>query len=214
MKISTKKILEDYCKKYCFMMQIKNTIWTAFEMMYQCFQNDKKILVCGNGGSNSDADHIVGELLKGFMKKRKLTIKEKEAFNQYMEYASELDETTQGSLPAINLGSQSSIITAIVNDIGGENIFAQQVYGLGKKGDILIGITTSGNSKDIINAGIIAKINQMKTIGLTGRDGGKLKEFFDCCIIVPSNSTPDIQDMHTCVYHTLCAMIENEFWEE
>ncbi|WP_167958646.1 D-sedoheptulose-7-phosphate isomerase [Anaerosporobacter faecicola] len=211
MKDSTMQILEDYIRRNSYLKEIKEEIVDAFHMLLESFQNGHKLLVCGNGGSNSDADHIVGELLKGFQKKRKVS---SEDYTCFGEEGIALANQLQDSLPAINLGAQTSILTAIINDLGGELIFAQQVVGLGQEGDVLIGISTSGNSKNVLFANMVAKTKGMKSIALTGKAGGKMAEVFDCAIKVPSSVTCEIQDMHTPVYHILCAMIEAEFWDE
>lgn len=213
MQETTKKILENYCDKNDFIREVKDDVLQAFTIICSAYKNGNKLLVCGNGGSNSDADHIVGELLKGFIKRRKFDSDTKMKYTEY-DGGSELAAALQGSLPAINLGAQTSIMTAIINDLGGELIFAQQLVGLGNEGDVLLGISTSGNSTNILNAGIVAKTQGVRTIGLTGENGGKMKNLFECMIRVPSKITPSIQDMHTTVYHLLCSMVENEFFGE
>lgn len=213
MKQVTMDILTAYKNKYQFISEMEKQILDAFCVLDYSYQQGGKILICGNGGSNSDADHIAGELLKGFNKKRSLTEKEKEFFYQFGDMGRELAEKLQGSLPAINLGAHSSLITAVINDIGGEEVFAQQVMGLGTEKDVLIGISTSGNSKNVVKAIMAAKLKGMKTIGLMGNKKGKMIEYCDVAIEAPSGCTPDIQDMHTPVYHVLCAMLETERWD-
>ena len=212
MKKETREILNTYCKKYEFINTISKSIEEVFTIINNCYLSGNKVLVCGNGGSNSDADHIVGELLKGFNKLRPLSETEKQKFLCFGEEGIVLAQKLQGSLPAINLGAHISLMTAVINDIGGEEIYAQQVMGYGNEGDVLLGISTSGNSKNVIKAGIVAKVKGLKTIALTGAKGGRMGEMFDSAIKVPSNITCDIQDMHTTVYHILCAMIESERW--
>lgn len=207
------KILQEYKQKYEFIKKVEKEIISTIEIINNCICHKGKLLVCGNGGSNSDADHIAGELLKGFHKKRPLSEKEKEKLAVFGEEGKILAQNTQGSIPIINLGTHTSLMTAVINDIGGEYIFSQQVMGFGMTEDVFIGITTSGNSKNILNAAMIAKMKGMKLIGLTGESGGKLKEFCDICICVPSKYTPDIQDMHTSVYHAICAAVEEQYWE-
>jgi len=163
-------------------------------------------LACGNGGSAADADHIVGELMKGFFLKREIPEEEKEAIGEMGAYL-------QGALPAIALTGHSALSTAFLNDVHPEMVFAQQVYGYGKPGDVLIALTTSGNSVNVLHAADVARAKGMKVIGMTGRDGGKLKSKCDCCIIVPANVTADIQEYHLPIYHTLCAMLEDHFFE-
>lgn len=213
MNNQTNNILSRYMDKYDFVKDIKNQIVAVFEVLNECYKNGSKLLVCGNGGSNSDADHIVGELLKGFTKKRPLSDEEKKKYEIFGEVGVNLANKLQGSLPAINLGAQTSLITAVINDIGGEEIFAQQVMGYGNVGDVVLGISTSGNSKNVIEACMVAKVKGLKTVVLTGKTGGKLGEICDYVIKVPSIITCDIQDMHTTIYHILCAMVETEIWD-
>lgn len=211
MKKSTQKILFDYKNTYPFINQIETLILKAFCIIDDCFKNNGKLLICGNGGSAADADHIAGELLKGFIKKRQLdNIID---YEQYGPEGEKLAQKLQGSLPVINLSAHTSLITAIINDIGAEVIYAQQLIGYANKNDVLIGISTSGNSENILNAAIVSKIKKIKSIGLSGENGGRMKELFDCTICVPSNETCHIQDMHSVVYHCLCAMLENERWD-
>ena len=213
MNEKAKEILESYKKKYFFIAEKEKQITEAYHIINDSYYNGGKLLICGNGGSNSDADHIAGELLKGFNKMRSLSLEEKNFLNQCGEIGEDLAEKLQGSLPAINLGAHTSLVTAVINDIGGEEIFAQQVIGFGNKGDVLLGISTSGNSKNVLKAIWAAKMKGMKTIGLMGDRKGKMLEYCDAAIEVPSLCTPDIQDMHTSVYHVLCAMLEAERWE-
>lgn len=212
MKNSTRSILDSYIVRNDFIRELEESIIDTFYVLNDCFHQGNKLLICGNGGSNSDADHIVGELLKGFTSKRSLSEEEKKLYEIYGDEGRNLAEKLQGSLPAINLGAHSSLITAVINDIGGEEIYAQQVMGYGNPGDVLLGISTSGNSRNIIKAFMVAKVKGIKTILLTGETGGKLNDFSDYCIHAPSNITCDIQDMHTTIYHILCAMIEAERW--
>lgn len=214
MKESTSAVFEAYVEKYSFLSPLREEILRAVELIRETYQQRGKMLVCGNGGSNADADHIVGELVKGFLKRRTVSQETAELLSAYGEDGVVLAQMTQGSLPAINLGAQTSLITAVINDLGGPYIFSQQVMGLGAAGDILFAISTSGNSKNVVNAIMIARTRGMKVIGLTGEAGGRMKDICDCCIRVPSSFTPDIQDMHTSVYHLICAAVESEFWDE
>ncbi len=207
-------ILNQYSGKYHFIQKIEEQIMVAFELIIRSYHMGGKLLVCGNGGSNADADHIVGELLKGFLMKRPVDSDLQEKLKGYGEEGTVLAEKLQGSLPAINLGAHNSLMTAVLNDIGGTEIFAQQVMGYGKAEDILIGISTSGNSQDVINAGIVAKAKNLKTIGLTGNKEGKMDHVFDVIIHAPSAVTAEVQEMHSVIYHLLCAMVEAEFWDE
>jgi len=200
-------------KKYPRLKPCENEIRQAVEKICSAYENNCKLLVCGNGGSASDAEHIVGELMKGFMKKRSLTENEKQKLIENGGEAGEkLANLIQKPLPAISLVTSVSLATAYANDVDPKLIFAQQVYGLGSNGDILLGISTSGNAENVFLAMITAKARGLVTIGLTGKDGGKLKNICDITIIVPENSTPDIQELHLPVYHYICKAVESHFW--
>lgn len=176
----------------------------ALALMIDTYKNDGKFLVCGNGGSASDADHIVGELMKGFKLPRKVTDE---------RIPEKLREKLQGALPAISLCSQTSLMTAIANDNDADMIFAQQVYGYAKGNDLLIAISTSGNSKNVVNAVKVAKSLGVKVIALTGETGGELKQFADVTICAPSTETYKIQEYHLPIYHYLCAKVEEYFYK-
>lgn len=186
-------------------------IMEAYHMMIECFDRKHKLLLCGNGGSASDCDHIAGELLKGFTLKRALPETLKEAFVQHGA-DERFAENLQGALPAISLVGQAAFSTAFLNDVNPLFVFAQQVYGLGKQGDILLGISTTGNSENIANAAIVARQKGIKVIGLTGYDGGKLGQLSDIVIKVPAKETYRIQEYHLPVYHAICEMIERHYW--
>ena len=209
MKRSTEALFDKYRAQHAFVAALEPAIRQAVELMESSFRAGGKLLICGNGGSNADADHIVGELVKSFRLHRPLADDMKNALTTEQLY-----EKLQGGLPAINLGAHTSLITAMINDVGGEYIFAQQVVGYGRKGDVLLGISTSGNSKDVLYAGETAKAMGIRTIGLTGRDGGKMKAQFDLTIVAPSSITEDIQDIHSTIYHIICAALECQFWGE
>ena len=179
-------------------------IETALVLMIDTYKKGGKILVCGNGGSAADADHIVGELMKGFLNKRNVTDE---------RIPQELREKLQGALPAISLSAHASLMTATINDNDADMIFAQQVYGYAKDNDLLIAISTSGNSKNVVNAVKVAKALNVKAIALTGETGGILKDIADITICAPSTETYKIQEYHLPIYHYLCAKVENEFFE-
>ena len=191
----------------------KDDIISAFDMLITSFQNGGKVLVCGNGGSASDSEHIVGELMKGFMLTRKLPEdvckKIKAASGDNGDY---ICSHLQGALPAISLVSHTALISAFSNDIAADMVYAQQVYGYGKPGDCFIGLSTSGNAHNVIYAAQVAKAIGLGTIALTGQTGGGLKDICDVAICVPSISTPQIQEYLLPVYHTLCMMIEEAFF--
>ena len=194
-------------------MQVKDKIGKAADCLISCYQNGGKVLVCGNGGSSSDSDHIVGELMKGFEQKRNLVEKIKnELILKGGERGKYLSEKLQQGLPAISLSAHSGLISAIANDTDADLIFAQQVIGYGNEGDVLLALTTSGNSQNIIDAIITAKAKGMTVIGLTGETGGKIASQCDILINVPGKSTASVQELHLPVYHVLCLITESSFF--
>ncbi|MBU8772043.1 D-sedoheptulose-7-phosphate isomerase [Cytobacillus oceanisediminis] len=187
----------------------------CFQTLVTAFRYGKKALVCGNGGSSSDSDHIVGELMKGFKKLRPIPAEFRNKLLQ--DHPSEglnLCKSLQGALPAISLTAHSSLVTAILNDLGSDMIFAQQVYGYGQKGDVLLGISTSGNSQNVINAFKVARSLGIHTIALTGNGEGELVKESDIAIKVPYNSVENIQERHLPIYHTICLMLEDHFFKK
>lgn len=187
----------------------RDDIKRAYEILLESFKAGKKLLVAGNGGSASDAEHIVGELMKSFVLPRKLPDETKQKLiDTNKELGSELAEKLQGALPAIAVVDHVALSTAYLNDVDPLLGFAQQVYGYGQVGDTFLGITTSGNSKNILYACVAAKANGVKSIALTGRDGGKVKDLVDVAIVVPETETFKIQELHLPIYHCLCLMVE------
>jgi len=206
-----KREIQACIQRYKELAPIADTIENAFHLLCTCFENGGKLLLCGNGGSAADCEHITGELLKEFKIKRKLP----ESFQASLKKNgadSYFTENIYGSLPAISLVSQTGFITAFNNDADPDFVYAQQVYGFGNKDDVLLAISTSGNSKNIVNASIVAKTKSLKVLALTGESGGLLKNYADVLIPVPSNQTDHIQEYHLPVYHTLCEMLENHFF--
>jgi D-sedoheptulose 7-phosphate isomerase len=204
--------LEQVVREYPVLADCKDDIMTAFEVIKEAYRQGGKLLICGNGGSGADSEHIVGELMKEFYIKRPLDKEAKERLRALDEDGRILADHLQGALPAITLTSNISLSTAYSNDAEPELVFAQQVYGYGKEGDVLLGISTSGNSKNIIYAMKTAKVKGLKSIALTGRSGGALKGVSDVCICAPSDITYKIQELHLPIYHTLCMMIEEAFF--
>ncbi len=188
-------------------------IQSAFEILKTCYHTGGKVLTCGNGGSAADAEHIVGELMKGYLLSRPVPelVRIKLAAAD-IENGEHIASHLQGALPAISLVSQSSLISAISNDTAADMVFAQQVFGYGQQGDVLIGLSTSGNSSNIIHAMRVARALGLHTIALSGPGGGALKSFCDVCICVPGENTPAVQERHLPIYHVLCAMLEEEFF--
>jgi len=205
--------LQQLIERYPKLEVVKSDIRAAFDIIAKSYEKEGKLLIAGNGGSASDAEHIAGELMKTFAKKRKLPdlfIINVSAVD--VEIAQYLIPRLQPGLPAIALSGHASLNTACINDIDGNITFAQQVYGYGKEGDVLLAISTSGNSKNVLYAAAVAKSKKMKIIGLTGAGGGNLKKFTDVCICVPETETWKIQELHLPVYHLLCMMLEDHFF--
>ncbi len=213
MKHKSKDILEHMIQCYPQLEGCKEDIENAFYILKQTYENGGKVLICGNGGSAADSEHIVGELMKGFLLKRSLPKEHKDKLTAaFCEAGQYMIDNLQGALPAISLVSQTSLAFAYINDVAPDMVFAQQVYGYGREGDVLIGLSTSGKSKNVMNAIKVAKVFGLKTIGMTGEKSGDIKELCDVTIEVPANETYKIQEYHLPVYHVLCAMIEEEFF--
>ncbi len=211
--MNTEQILEKLIERYPPLEGCKNDIKEAGELIIESYKNSGQLLTCGNGGSCSDSDHIVGELMKSFSKKRPLDDDFKESLKSVdEERGSLMAMKLEKGLAAISLNAHGALISAVSNDIGGDFIFAQQVMGYGRKGDVLLGISTSGNSQNVVDACIAAKAKGLKVIALVGKKGGKMKEYCDIAIRVPSTCTPDVQEFHLPIYHALCIMAEETFF--
>ena len=202
-------------ERYETLLSAKPDIEKAKDAVIESFKSGGKLLLCGNGGSSADCDHIVGELMKGFMSKRSLTkeqrlemIKNNESINR--EWLGQL----QRALPAVSLTSATALNTAFCNDVNPELLYAQQLMGLGKKEDVLLCISTSGNSKNVCAAAAVGKALGITVIALTGQGGGKLKEIADICICVPETETYKVQELHLPVYHYICAETEKHFFND
>jgi len=200
-------------QRYPQLAACADDIISAYRMMEASFAAGGKLLVAGNGGSAADSDHLTGELLKSFKKKRRpddsFFAKIEAADKESADY---LRGKLEGALPAIALSNQTALMTASLNDVDGSVVFAQQVHAYGKPEDVFFGISTSGNSKDVIYAAAVARAQGLKVISLTGRDGGRLKALSDACIIVPQTETFMIQELHLPVYHALCLQLEEHFF--
>lgn len=207
------KYLDALIFRYPNLKVIESSIYEAYKIMVECYQNKGKLLVAGNGGSCADAEHIVGELMKNFKVNRSI---DKEIIDKlrYCDniYSRELEHDLEGSLPAICLNSNNALFTAYLNDVEGTSYYAQMVYSLAKENDIFMGISTSGNSTNIIKAAIVAKLKRNKIIILTGKYGGALTEYADVCIKVPEEENYLTQELHLPIYHCLCLMLEEHFY--
>lgn len=206
-------LIQAMVNKYPELSECVPDIQLAYGLLQSTYRQGGKTLLCGNGGSASDSEHIVGELMKGFMSKRPLPDTQRERFLElFPEEGDFLADHLQGALPAISMVSHSALISAFSNDVSAEMVFAQQVYGYGRSEDSVIGLSTSGNSANVVRAMQVAKTKGLSTIALTGRGGGKLKALCDVTISVPWDSTPDIQERHLPIYHTLCRLLEEAFF--
>jgi D-sedoheptulose 7-phosphate isomerase len=182
-------------------------------MLQTCFRQGGKLFVCGNGGSAADSEHIVGELMKGYMQHRRIPVTMRERLLAVCPInGAYLADHLQGALPAISLVSQTAFLSAYANDVSADMAYAQQVYGYGHPGDVLWGISTSGNAKNVIHALQVGHALNLCTLGLTGQDGGAMIEYCDVAIRVPLVPTPDVQERHVAIYHVLCLMLEEEFF--
>ena len=200
-------------ERYPSLESAKNDIVAAYLLLEESYKNGGKLLVAGNGGSAADAEHIVGELMKGFKLPRKPEADFAERLvEENQELGSVLAENLQGALPAIALDGHPALSTAYMNDCEPLLCFAQQVNGYGKAGDVFLGISTSGNSKNVLFAATTAHAKGMKVIGLTGAKDSKLKDMSDVCIKAPQTETYMIQELHLPIYHCLCLMLEDRFF--
>ncbi len=207
------KILNRLTERYPSLQECAAEIQSAFEILKNAYTDGGKLLVCGNGGSAADAEHIVGELMKGFCLPRRVSDDFANALRAVdPELGADLEANLQGALPAISLVGHSALTTAFINDCQPLLAFAQQVNGYGAQGDVLLAISTSGNSRNVLYAAVTAKAKGMKVIGLTGSRDSRLKQLSDVCIQVPQTETYKVQELHLPVYHALCLMLEDYFF--
>lgn len=205
--------MKELLMRYPELKSTEHEIEAAYNMLLETYKSGRKVLVCGNGGSCSDSEHIVGELMKCFKKKRPVSSAFSENMKSFFPNDAQIfTEKLEGALPAISLPSQTAVLSAYANDKDPSLVYAQLVYGYGKAGDTLIGLTTSGNSKNVINAFKTAKALGVKTLALTGMDGGLSNEICDTVIHAPETETYKIQELHLPIYHCLCARLENELF--
>ncbi|MBR3781198.1 MAG: SIS domain-containing protein [Clostridia bacterium] len=201
-------IFEELFERYPCLENCRNDIHSAFMLFNSCYDNGGKILCCGNGGSAADSDHFVGELMKGFLKKRPLSDDEKNLFED--KY---IADNLQKGLPAISLCAHSALMTAFENDVAPSLVFAQQVYAYAKENDVLFCFSTSGNSENIVYAAKAAKAAGIKSVAVTGEKESRLSEICDVCIRLPETETFKVQELTLPVYHCLAAMLEENFFE-
>lgn len=207
------KHVDELIVRYPSLSVCREDILAAYGMLVDAYENGHKLLIAGNGGSAADAEHIAGELMKRFKMSRPVPAEFRDALISIdSERGSELAKNLEQSLMAIPLVAHETLITAYMNDVDAVGVFAQQLYGYGQKGDVFLGISTSGNSKNIISATVVARAMGIKVIGLTGLDGGELAKVSDVGIKVPEMETYRIQELHLPVYHCLCMMLEEKFF--
>ncbi len=207
------KHVELLIKRYPQLESVRDSFEQAYILMQDCYKNDGKVMIAGNGGSAADSEHIAGELMKRFKIERPVS----DEFAEKLKLADSvrgeaLAKNLECSLMAIPLVALEALSTAYINDVDGYGVFAQQLFGFGRKGDVFIGISTSGNSENILNAVAVAKALGIKVIGLTGKDGGELAKKADVSVIVPENETYMIQELHLPIYHCWCLMLEDYFF--
>lgn len=205
--------LNELIERYPRLLECKDSIYEAYETLKNSYINGGKLLVAGNGGSAADSQHIVGELMKSFKIRRPL---EKDIAEKIRaidtERGSMIVDSLESPLPAISLVAHSALTTAYLNDVGARGIFAQQVLGYGDYKDVFLGISTSGNSDNIVDAAIVAKSKGLSVISLTGISGGVITKYSDVCIKVPEKETFKVQELHLPIYHCLCLMLELYFF--
>ena len=212
MKESTKMILTELGERYPALSGQLEDVEKAFSILKDCFSNGGRVYLCGNGGSASDCEHIVGELMKSFKKCRPLSSDYTAALKKCGDLGETLCANLESGLPAVSLCGHPSLTTAYMNDKNPDFTFAQQVNVWGKAGDVLVTLSTSGNSKNCVYAAHVAKVKGMNVVFLGGGTGGKFKEIADASIVVPEKETFKVQELHLPVYHCLCAMLEEEFF--
>lgn len=199
--------------RYPVLGDVREDIIGAYLIMEECYKHDGKLLIAGNGGSAADSEHIAGELMKRFKTPRPVTFEFAEKLRAIDPVRGEnLAKNLECGLMAIPLVAHEALSTAYINDVDGLGVFAQQLFGFGRSGDVFLGISTSGNSKNIMSATVVARALGIKVIGLTGAKGGELGTVADACVKVPSDETYMIQELHLPIYHCWCLMLEDKFF--
>lgn len=199
--------------RYPILEACKEDIISGYELLEECYTNGGKLLIAGNGGSAADAEHIAGELMKRFKTPRPIPNELKERLIKIDPVRGEnLSKNLERPLMAIPLVAHEALTTAYINDVDGLGVFAQQLYGFGKKNDVFLGISTSGNSQNVMSATVVARALGIKVLGLTGELGGELNMVSNVCVKVPETETYRIQELHLPVYHCWCLMLEDHFF--
>ena len=214
MKARTQQLTTEFFSLHPDLSYLEENLSCALGLLLDAFRAGGKLLICGNGGSSADSGHIVGELMKGFLLRRPLSAAEKALFaDAYGEEGTQMAAALQGALPALSLSAHAALATAFGNDVAPELVFAQQAWGYARPGDILLGISTSGNSKNVCAAAMAARVRGARVLALTGQGGGKLAALADCTLPAPETRTFRIQEYHLAMYHYLCAAVESELFE-
>jgi len=212
---NVEEILKELFERYPSLKVCEADIRDTYTLLCACYHSGGHVLITGNGGSTADSLHIVGELMKSFRFHRSILAEEKARLTElYGDEGTKLAGLLEGALPAIALPTESSLVTAYCNDSTTDAVFAQEVYGYGRPGDVLLAISTSGNSRNIILACMAARLKGMHIVGLTGETGGQMLTYCDVTIRVPAQMTFAVQEYHLPVYHALCAMLEATFFKE
>ena len=200
-------------KRYPVLEACKEEIIGGYELMEECYKNGGKLLIAGNGGSAADSEHIAGELMKRFKIPRSIPEDLKKKLIEIDSVRGEnLSKNLERPLMAIPLVAHEALTTAYINDVDGLGVFAQQLYGFGRAGDVFLGITTSGNSQNVMSATVVARALGIKVLGLTGENGGELRQVANVCVKVPETETYMVQELHLPVYHCWCLMLEDKFF--
>ena len=215
MNTRTQQITQEFYSLHPDLSFLQEELLKTFQLLSDTFRAGGKLLICGNGGSSADSEHIVGELMKGFLLKRPLSIGKKGGFSElFGAEGAAIADALQGALPTISLSTHTALNTAFANDVEPSLIFAQQVLGYAQRGDVLLGISTSGNSKNVCAAAMTARVCGAKVIALTGQGGGQLVKLADRALMAPDTRTFRVQEYHLAIYHYLCAAIESELFEQ
>ena len=208
------KIFADFIADNPALRPLEEAVLGALNLLRETYDEGGKVLICGNGGSAADAEHIVGELMKGFLKHRPLDEVERAMIEETPDMPEGFADKLQGGLPAFALNTHSALLSAYANDVDADMVYAQQVWAVGEGGDLLIALSTSGNSRNVVNAVHCARAKGVKTLGITGSKESKLSQLCDVCIKTPSTETYRIQEYTLPIYHALCALIEAEYFEK
>lgn len=200
-------------ERYPVLAECREDLISAYFIMEEAYEGDHKLLIAGNGGSAADSEHIAGELMKRFKTPRPVTTEFAEKLKAIdRERGENLAKNLERGLMAIPLVAHEALSTAYINDVDGLGVFAQQLFGFGRPGDVFLGISTSGNSKNVMSATVVARALGIKVIGLTGKQGGELAQVADVVVKVPETETYMIQELHLPVYHCWCLMLEDRFF--